>query len=81
VQAKGNSLASAQATTPTANVPAPTDADATGVEAPETDLIGSWVAQAKDTKIQLVITEYSQFKWTATTKDQPPEVLEGVLTS
>jgi hypothetical protein len=54
---------------------------ATGVAEPETDLVGSWLAQAKDTKIQLAISEDSKFKWTATTKDQPPVVLEGILVS
>ena len=44
-------------------------------------MVGSWVAQANDTKIQLAISEDSKFKWTATTKDQPPVVLEGMLIS
>jgi predicted Zn-dependent protease len=69
----------ANATTPAANAPAPTAA--ADVAEPETDLVGSWLAQAKDTKIQLAITEDSKFKWTATTKDQPPVVLEGILVS
>lgn len=54
---------------------------ATSAAEPETDLVGSWVAQANDTKIQLAISEDSKFKWTATTKDQPPVVLEGMLIS
>jgi tetratricopeptide (TPR) repeat protein len=60
---------------------APAAAGAAGAAEPETDLVGSWVAQANDTKIQLAISEDSKFKWTATTKDQPPVVLEGMLIS
>jgi hypothetical protein len=74
--------ATATASAPTAVAPVPaTSTAAPAAAAPETDLVGSWVAQAKDTKIELAITEDSKFQWTATTKQQPPVVLKGVLTS
>lgn len=75
-------IASAAKPATGATAPAATSAPATeGAAEPETDLVGSWVAQANDTKIQLAISEDSKFKWTATTKDQPPVVLEGMLIS
>jgi len=75
-------IASAAKPATGATAPAATSAPAAADAAePETDLVGSWVAQANDTKIQLAISEDSKFKWTATTKDQPPVVLEGMLIS
>lgn len=73
--------ATATASTPTTVAPAPANSTTPAAAAPETDLVGSWVAQAKDTKIELAITEDSKFQWTATTKQEPPVVLKGVLTS
>lgn len=71
----------ASAAKPATTATAAAEPAATGAAEPETDLVGSWVAQAQDTKIQLAISEDSKFKWTATTKDQPPVVLEGLLIS
>jgi tetratricopeptide (TPR) repeat protein len=73
--------ATATASAPAANTTPPAPPATAGDAAPETDLVGSWVAQAKDTKIELAITEDSKFKWSATTKEQPPVVLTGILTS
>lgn len=50
-----------------------------GADAPQTDLVGAWMAQSRDTKIELSISEDSQFTWKAGTKDQAPVVLTGRL--
>ncbi len=47
----------------------------------QTDLVGTWIAQSRDTKIELSITEDSQFTWKAGPKDQAPVVLNGRLTA
>ncbi len=54
-------------------------------DAPQTDLVGKWQATAGKTKIELTITEDSQYIWAATTTDpkadQKPVKLEGQLTT
>ena len=64
-------------------VAAPTTAPvaADGSDAPQTDLVGKWLAQARDTKIELSITEDSQFSWKAGAKDQTPVELTGQLSA
>ncbi|MCC6507733.1 MAG: hypothetical protein IT423_01395 [Pirellulaceae bacterium] len=58
-------------------VAAPTTAP--GSEATQTDLVGKWVAQSRDTKIELSITEDSKFTWKAGAKDQKAVELSGQL--
>ncbi len=48
-------------------------------EAPQTDLVGRWMAQSGDTRIELSIAEDSQFTWKALAKDQAPVELAGQL--
>ena len=64
-------------------VASPTSAPAAlaGTDAPQTDLVGKWLAQSRDTKIELSITEDSQFTWNAGAKDQTPVELTGQLTA
>jgi tetratricopeptide (TPR) repeat protein len=50
-----------------------------GAEAPETDLVGQWLAQSQDTRIELSITEDSKFTWKAGAKEQKPIELSGKL--
>lgn len=45
-----------------------------------TDLVGKWIAQAGKSKIELSITEGSQFIWKATNEGQTPVELSGNLT-
>jgi tetratricopeptide (TPR) repeat protein len=52
-----------------------------GAEAPETDLVGKWLAQSQDTIIELSITEDSKFTWKAGAKEQKPIELSGNLTA
>jgi tetratricopeptide (TPR) repeat protein len=66
---------------PSTSTPPSSAATLAGKDLPETDLVGKWVALAKDTKIELAITEDSQFTWKAAPKDQPPVVLTGQLTA
>ena len=56
-------------------------APAADANAPETDLVGTWVAQTGNSKIELAITEDSVFTWKAGGKDQPPVELKGTLNS
>ncbi len=67
---------SGTAASPTATPSTPAGADAT-----QTDLVGTWIAQSRDTKIELSITEDSKFTWKAGSKDQTPVVLSGLLTA
>jgi hypothetical protein len=60
-----------------ATTPPPAPADAP--DAPETDLVGSWKAQAGESLIELTITEDSKFTWKATMPKQPPKELQGSL--
>ena len=68
---------------PVATRPAPTPAPPAAPasdDVPETDLVGSWVAQAGDTKIELAITEDSEFTWrTSSDNNQTPVELSGQL--
>jgi tetratricopeptide (TPR) repeat protein len=48
-------------------------------EAPQTDLVGSWMAQSGDTRIELSIAEDSQFTWRALARDRAPVELAGQL--
>jgi hypothetical protein len=76
-----DALAPAEEAIPTP-APAPagsTKSDKPAGDLPTTDLVGSWVAQAGPTKIELSITEDSQFKWQATSADQKPIQLAGNL--
>lgn len=50
-------------------------------DALETDLVGTWVAQTGNSKIELGIAEDSAFTWKASGKDQPPVELKGSLNS
>ncbi|MBX3418439.1 MAG: tetratricopeptide repeat protein [Pirellulaceae bacterium] len=43
----------------------------------ETDLVGTWRAQADDSIIELVIDENAQFRWTANVPGQPSVKLTG----
>ncbi len=61
-----------------APLPAPKAAD---IDAPETNLVGSWQAKAGDTTIELTITEDSQFTWKATPDGKPAVELKGQLSS
>lgn len=55
--------------------PAPTeDGDA---QAPETDLVGTWKAQAGESAIQLTITDQSTFTWKATSPNQSAKEIAG----
>jgi hypothetical protein len=47
----------------------------------QTDLVGKWLAKAGETKIELSITEESQFTWTAGSPSQAPIELTGELTA
>ena len=47
----------------------------------ETDLVGKWRASAGDTKIDLAITDSSQFTWKAASSSMPTVELKGALTS
>lgn len=49
--------------------------------ASETDLVGTWIAQSADTRIELGITEDSAFTWKANAKGQPAVELKGNLNS
>ncbi len=60
--------------TPAASIAIPA-----GEDAPETDLVGTWIAKTGDTKIELTISEDSQFTWKATSNGQDPAVLDGNL--
>ena len=64
---------------PAVAAPATAPAVLAGADAPQTDLVGTWLAQSRDTKIELSITEDSQFTWKAGAKDQAPVVLSGQL--
>ncbi len=59
--------------------PAATTTAADDANASETDLVGKWLAKSGETKIELSITEESQFTWTAESGAQPPIVLTGQL--
>ncbi len=59
-----------------ASAPAPPAADDSS---PETDLVGSWIAQAGGTRIELSITEDSQFNWKTSSDNQAPVELTGQL--
>jgi tetratricopeptide (TPR) repeat protein len=65
----------------TAPVSAPASTTPAGTVPPETDLVGSWLAQSGDTQIELAITEDSRFEWKAGPKGKPPVVLKGELAS
>ncbi len=52
---------------------------ATLSDSPQTDLVGKWLAQSRDTKIELSITEDSKFTWKAGGKDQATVELTGQL--
>lgn len=69
----------ALAPAPAPTTPVPTSA--ADIEAPATDLVGSWQAKAGDTTISLNITEDSQFTWKATPAGKPPVALKGRLQS
>lgn len=47
----------------------------------ETDLVGTWVAETGGTKIELTITDQSQFTWKASSTGQSPVNLKGQLKS
>lgn len=64
-----------------AAAPSPTTSTEADADAPETDLVGTWVAQTGNSKIELGITEDSAFTWKAGGKDQPPVELKGTLNS
>jgi tetratricopeptide (TPR) repeat protein len=49
--------------------------------AQSTDLVGKWQASVGSSKIELTITDDSQFIWTATESGQPPVELRGDLTA
>jgi tetratricopeptide (TPR) repeat protein len=70
--------AMAPAQTPSETAAAPTPAPA-AADAPKTDLVGSWMAQAGNTKITLAIGEDSQFVWNANTEGQDAVELKGDL--
>jgi tetratricopeptide (TPR) repeat protein len=64
--------------------PAPAAAPTTAVpgeEAPETDLVGTWIAKAGSTQIELAISEDSQFTWKAISDGQESAMLSGNLVS
>lgn len=63
----------------TVATPKATPALLPGATVPETDLVGTWKAQSRDTKIELSITEDSRFTWKAGDKNQPPVELSGHL--
>ena len=67
-------------TTAVASIPITPALPANG-EAPETDLVGSWVAQQGETKISLAIGEDSQFIWKTTSPGQSPVELTGQLSA
>lgn len=60
--------------------PAPTEV-APAENAPETDLVGNWLAKTGNTQIELAIGEDSQFTWTATSNGKESAVLSGNLTA
>jgi tetratricopeptide (TPR) repeat protein len=66
-------------TLPDVPLPAPAD-DAATPDLPEINLTGTWKAQAADTTIDLVVTEDSQFTWTAHPAGQPPIQVAGTMT-
>jgi hypothetical protein len=55
--------------------------DTTNGVLPTTDLVGEWTAKAGNSTIDLVITDASQFTWTATEPGKAEILLEGELTS
>ena len=67
---------------PASQSPGPAAAAAqaqSGADAPQTDLVGSWVANASGAKIELSISEDSKFTWKVDAKDQKPVALTGQL--
>lgn len=62
-------------------VAAPTTAPVVvaGSDSPQTDLVGKWMAQSRDTRIELSVTEGSTFTWKAGAKDQTLVELSGQL--
>jgi tetratricopeptide (TPR) repeat protein len=60
-------------------MPAAAPIAVTGSTARQTDLVGAWMAQSRDTRIDLSISEDSQFTWKAAAKNQTPVVLTGQL--
>jgi tetratricopeptide (TPR) repeat protein len=54
---------------------------APGEDAPQTDLVGNWRANAGDSTINLAITDDSQFTWTALQPGKPAVELKGQLES
>lgn len=50
-------------------------------DAPETDLVGSWRASAKNVTIDLAITDDAHFTWSAAQSGNPPVELKGELTA
>lgn len=64
---------------PTEAAPTPTPSAPKNDATSETDLVGSWAAQAGDTKIELAISEDSKFTWKASSKSQGPVELKGQL--
>lgn len=60
---------------PAATAPPTPDAS----EAPQTDLVGVWLAMAGDASVELTITDDSQFTWKATPKGQPAVELAGQI--
>lgn len=63
---------------PKTETPAPPAPAANG---PETDLVGNWVASSGNTKIELSITEDSQFEWKASQGNKQAIKLSGELTT
>jgi tetratricopeptide (TPR) repeat protein len=59
----------------------PANSQIAGVDgdAPQTDLVGSWIAESGDTRIELSIAEDSQFTWRALARDRAPVELAGQL--
>ncbi len=46
-------------------------------DAPQTDLVGNWKAQAGESTIELAITEDSKFTWKAAMPNQPAKEIQG----
>lgn len=62
-----------------ASAPQPAPEAQAGEPQSQTDLVGSWQAQAGDTTIELSITADSRFNWKATPAGKPPVSLAGEL--
>jgi tetratricopeptide (TPR) repeat protein len=59
--------------------PATPPAAMANADAPQTDLVGKWLAKSQDTQIELSIAEDSKFTWKADAKNNAPIVLTGQL--